>query len=194
MVISLIINSIRLFQYRINVRFYFKYFPYDKFILSNCQLENFLTSCDIFHYFYVFYLFIGGFLLMILILIIDICLLIDVKQTNKKRLNLFLKDLHTKDKIETNNMASEKRIRNLIITNSILIIILRIPELSSNTYYMINQDMYQCSYIYCENASEFFDFLFLLNGIVQFFLFYIFNTAFKQSAQVILLRLKYFYS
>lgn len=78
--------------------------------------------------------------------------------------------------------------RNLIIINGLFMILLRIPDSIALIYSIfLNQRMdryYFCSFLSldsCVRISEDFDFLFSLNGMVQFLLFFFFNKNFKES-------------
>lgn len=86
---------------------------------------------------------------------------------------------------------NEKRTRNFIITNSIVNLISRTPEIAASTIYIILyytndgiDNLSLNSYINIGQLNDIFDFIFCLNGAFQFILFYKFNNKFRDGVKI----------
>lgn len=115
------------------------------------------------------------------ITIFDICLLKLVKNSNRKKKSV-------KKDSDHENESREKRIRNLLVINTIVYGILRIFDLVAifDTNRFIKKHLEYCLIYYnCKKYYDYYEYLFSINGTYQFILFYFFNlnfySAFKES-------------
>lgn len=123
---------------------------------------------------------------MFLIFLIDLKLLLIVKESNsKKKLVLNIKNDNENNSKEIKDCESrEKRIRNLVLMNTTLLIGIRVLDLISifytfninNNYYLFCEEYYNCSKYF-----DYYEFIFSLNSFFQFILFYFFNTKFREA-------------
>lgn len=76
----------------------------------------------------------------------------------------------------------------MIITNSVLVVLLRFPE---NTKYFANfQGSYikkYCSFVICSSDNDYYDLFTISGGIIQFFSFF-FSIKFLETIQMNFLR------
>lgn len=89
----------------------------------------------------------------------------------------------TLDKSIQDYQAREKRITNLIVFNTIFMVITRFPDLFCIffQYQGLDKKLDIETLANSSNISEYLEFLFALNGIAQFILFYFFNKNFRES-------------
>lgn len=96
-------------------------------------------------------------------------------------------------KTNLDQIKNENRTKNFIITNSIVTLIFKIPEIAATTYYVvfnfgdISNDQFKYYLVTTANfgiLNEVFDFVFCLNGVFQFILFYNFNKKFNESSKI----------
>lgn len=174
--------------YQINHNSFLKLaFPYDnlnivecKTLDSNGMIKITFEICNYFKYFLYSYYIISCFVVIILIICIDMCLLKFVKDRNKSKIKLIGgMDLMKINEIKT----KEKTITKIVILNSCFLLVLRSPEVVATIYHMkFNAEPTQLSYFYrVGSLNEIFDFVYTLHPVFQFILFYKYNQYFRDS-------------
>ena len=80
-------------------------------------------------------------------------------------------------------LNKENNITKLIITNTIFLIIIHVPEIVATIYHIkYNNSFNVLNYYYdTQKIIDLADFLFLINPLFQFILFYKFNRNFRES-------------
>lgn len=171
-------------------------FPYDDLNVFFCLKKDktlnvsyvvydiILGSCSISKYILDFYYAFSCLLIPFLIFIIDIYLLIFIKKTNKRKLELLASSENNLNGKKIDEIKSkEKNITKLVVTNTLFLLFLRLPELMSFIYHIKeNTRVSKLSYYYdVSKIIQLFDFLFILHPTLQFILFYNYNIYFKES-------------
>lgn len=174
---GLVLNLNRLFQYKVNTMFNSDTFPYyvnDFDEKTNMSVQFILVSI---------YAFINSVLTMFLIIGIDAYLLRRIIRQNKQKLFMVFKNKSIDDCIKR-----EERITRLIIISTIFMTLIRLPELLFLGFFIyvyyfsidyINSDC--LAKLSCFQLIEYGEFLFPLNGVFQFIVFYFFNSNFRDS-------------
>lgn len=182
--LSSVINSIKIFSYRINENFDDAYsFPYT--IENECDKSLNICIPNI-----IYILFIN-IVSNIPIIIIDFKLLRKIKERNIVKLIY----ASNKDKTMLESKKREEKITIMIILNTIFFIILRSPEIYFSFFIISRMNNFLksdrmieffkwkiCDFIQCDNL-EIFDFILPLNGPFQFLLFCICNKKFRLAAK-----------
>ena len=142
-----------------------------------------LESCNILKYFLYAYNFLSGPCILLSIFIIDLYLFRQVKETNKKKLTLLYAETQAKTKKQNEMKSKEDKIARLIVTNTLILCLIRFPESIATIFHIkINTRFNELSFYYdTVKIIELFDFLFVLNPVFQFILFYKYNRVFKES-------------
>lgn len=116
-----------------------------------------------------------------------------IKNLNKNKKKIIISNKYS-DKSELDQSKNkEVNLTHLSVANTIFIIILRVPEMVFSIKYLFlhkvvnSRSNLLCDYVECSDIMDWFDFLFPLNGVLQFCLFYTFNNNFKESFNSIFL-------
>lgn len=189
MIIGKLLNLIKLFEYHVNfdVNYDVVSFPHDV-IKENVEISG--DPSD----FSLAFIMINNIILVLPVILIDMYLLFIIRKQNKKKLKL-LNNLPKNNKTIVECSKREQRIRHIIIFNFVFMVIIKIPEIVAiqlhiSKFNSENMPVYYCRMFDCSFFSEMFDFTFVLNSILQFFLFYLFNRNFRDSFKDIFLSKK----
>lgn len=179
--ISLVVSSIIFFQYKINTSFFQRLFPYEYFDFQLCFYS--LRHCISYRIMFLTYYILCDFIIFISILFIDIKLFRKLKEQNRSRLNVI-----KSAKVIEENSKSEKRLTKWIIFNTLLTIVIKLPNLLGTYFNLkltINNEP-SCAVVNCFILNNIGDFLFSLSGLFQFHLFYLFNNNFRKKLRAYL--------
>lgn len=195
---GVLLNLIKVFQYSVNRTYTFDSFPYYSGDHNN-QTDIYRFPLTIIN----LTLFVITFLFpMIGISAFDILLLLDIKKKDKIKIDFAITNEKSSTKIEkkiSECRSREERVTNLIVFNTIFMIISRIPEIVFNglamkTFFEKQINAFtekDISYYFdMSRLLEYSDFFFTINGIFQFIIFYNFNRNFKESFNKIFLNNK----
>lgn len=97
-----------------------------------------------------------------------------MKNINRKKLNLLQNQKEAYRSYLIKSHKNEKRLKTMIITNSILVVLLRITD---NIQYLMNANRSGshnvfCSFIICSSENDYYDIFNILSSMIQFFILF----------------------